>query len=210
MSRHAPPLPRRQPGAGLAALGVLAAAGWWPLVGVAQTAHTATHAAAPQPTRPPVATTRAASAPRPSAATRAAPAAAVLPVAWHGTWEPLSRALASLGTVTLAAQSVQWSICGAAPHAVMAAPEPVAPVTPPGAQEAGAAAPALTALLAPSGPPGCTLDGTRLSHLRLAQPDGQPCELEVSFYENAAALAQNERLAWGVLQRRDCPAPAGS
>ncbi|RRD58315.1 hypothetical protein EII20_03595 [Comamonadaceae bacterium OH2545_COT-014] len=201
MSRRRPLLTRRQPGVGLAALGVLAAAGWWPLASMAQTAHTA----APLPARPPAAT--AASAPRPSVATRAAPAA-VLPAAWHGSWEPLSRALASLGTVTLAAQTVQWSICGAAPHAVMAAQEPVAPAAPPpGTQEAGGATtPALTALLAPSGPPGCTLDGTRLSHLRLAQPDGQPCELEVSLYENAAALAQNERLAWGVLQRRNCPA----
>ena len=59
-------------------------------------------------------------------------------------------------------------------------------------------------LLTLPGTTACRLDGTPITHLRAQTRADNACELELSIYQNAAQLAKQERLAWGVYTRQGC------
>ena len=113
-------------------------------------------------------------------------AAPTLPAALHGRWEPLSKALEGPGALTLSAATLAWSPCGPVPRAARA-------------ETVGSAV-----LLTLPGQPACRLDGQPVSHLRVLPRAGNACEMELSLYESAAQLAQQQRLAWGVYRRAGC------
>ena len=99
----------------------------------------------------------------------------------------MSRALESAGNLTLQTQSLIWSPCGAAGHAMQV-------------QADGTGH-----LLKLVGQPACQLDGTPVSHLRVQRSAKQACDLEVAVFANDRQLAKGERLAWGVYTQASCP-----
>lgn len=115
-------------------------------------------------------------------------ATVVLPPALQGRWEPLSKALEGAGALTLTAQSLTWAPCGKVARAVHS--------------EASGTAVQLTL----PGQAGCRLDEDTFTHLRVQPHARNACEMELSLYQNAAQLAKQERLAWGVYARQDCQA----
>ena len=117
-----------------------------------------------------------------------APAAATprIPATVQGRWTPDSKALQAAGALTLNAQTLTWSPCGAAARAATA-------------EQNGT-----TVLLSLPGQAACRLDGEPITHLRLQPAAGNACEMELSAYESAAHLARQERLAWGVYSRAGC------
>lgn len=115
-------------------------------------------------------------------------AAPVLPAALQGSWQPISKALEGPGPLTLTAQTLTWAPCGPVARAFKA-------------ETTGNAV-----LLTPEGPAACRLDGTPFTHLRAEPHASRRCDMELSLYQNAAQLAKQERLAWGVYTRQGCSA----
>ena len=91
-----------------------------------------------------------------------------------------------LSAGALSAATLAWSPCGPVPRAARA-------------ETVGSAV-----LLTLPGQPACRLDGQPVSHLRVLPRAGNACEMELSLYESAAQLAQQQRLAWGVYRRAGC------
>jgi hypothetical protein len=126
--------------------------------------------------------------PAPSAIVPAPPTVAVrvLPAGLQGRWEPVSQALQAAGPLTLTAQTLSWSPCGAVARAVRG-------------ETTGS-----TLLLSLPGQTACRLDGEPVTQLRLQPRSGSACVMELSVYESAAARATQQRLAWGVYERPGC------
>jgi hypothetical protein len=98
-----------------------------------------------------------------------------VPAALQGRWEPISNALVSAGPVTLGEQTLRWSICGNA----------VLPIEP----QFGGQQQVLVTLDAAGAV--CRLSGLPVSHLSL-KPGNKACEMEVTLYQNAQQLNQQE------------------
>ncbi len=109
---------------------------------------------------------------------------AALPPALQGQWQPISKALESSGPLILSSHNLQWAPCGSAPQVM---------------QVKTTGAHLLVTL-----PASCRLDDSPVTHLRVQARADNACELELSLYESASQLAQQQRLAWGVYQRQGC------
>ena len=127
-------------------------------------------------------------APAPTTAVQPPPSIAItaLPPALQGSWQPVSKALEGPGPLKLTAQTLTWAPCGAVARAVNGTTTGTA------------------VLLTLPGTTACRLDGTPITHLRAQTRADNACELELSIYQNAAQLAKQERLAWGVYTRQGC------
>ncbi|MFD1711847.1 hypothetical protein FVQ98_17735 [Ottowia sp. GY511] len=110
----------------------------------------------------------------------------VLPASVQGRWTPVSKALEAPGPLTLTAQSLTWKPCGAVARSVQG-------------QTSGNAV-----QITLPGQAGCRLGDDVFTLLRIAPRAGKACEMELSLYANAAQLAKQQRLAWGVYERQGC------
>lgn len=120
----------------------------------------------------------------------AAPAAAQ-PAAssTQGRWLPLSRAIETLGPLTLSGTQIQWSICR-------------------GARVARVEADPSSTVYVLEGDPGCVLDGRRVTHLKLVpKPGGMAgrCGAKLSLFGSEKAWRETQPDAWGLVERSPCP-----
>lgn len=122
--------------------------------------------------------------------TAAAPAAAqAAATSTQGRWLPLSRAIETLGPLSVSGTQIQWSICR-------------------GARVARVEADPASTVYVLEGEPGCVLDGRRVTHLKLAPKPGGPagrCGAELSLFGSEKAWRETQADAWGLVERSPCP-----
>jgi hypothetical protein len=114
-----------------------------------------------------------------------APAAAQATISTQGSWLPISRAIETLGPLTVSATEIRWSICRSA-KVVRVEADPASTV------------------YVLEGQPGCVLDGQRLTHLKLI-PKASRCGAELSLFTSEKGWRENQPEAWGLVERSPCP-----
>lgn len=118
-----------------------------------------------------------------------APAIAQAVVSTQGSWLPISRAMETLGPLTVSATEIRWSICR-------------------GAKVARVEADPSSTVYVLDGQPGCVLDGQRLTHLKLMPKTGGAagrCGAELSLFTSEKGWRENQPEAWGLVERSPCP-----
>ena len=123
---------------------------------------------------------------QPATAPVGAGVALQLPPVLQGRWEPVSKALASAGPMTLTAQTLTWPPCGPTPHAATA--------------QSGSDGWLLTL----PGQAACRLDGSPVTQLRAKPNPRNACEMELSVFSGAAQAPQGGHLAQAVYTRQGC------
>lgn len=107
----------------------------------------------------------------------------------QGRWIPLSRALETLGPLSVSGTEIRWSICR-------------------GARVARVEADPASTVYVLEGEPGCLLDGQRVTHLKLVPKPGGPagrCGAELSLFGSEKAWRETQPDAWGLVERSPCP-----